>query len=116
MTFAGRRVYALVYHIGRRSGRSYTTPVLAMPTSDGFVIPLPYGVCVDWCQNVMAAEMTKMMWQGDTFTISDPRLAVPSDVIDLFPRWLHFLLHRTEVYLQVKRGAAEMSDGLFSPA
>jgi len=30
-----------------RSGHPYTTPVVAEPISDGFLIPLPYGVDVD---------------------------------------------------------------------
>src|ERR1700737_3754833 len=42
---AGRRLryYAIVHHVGRRSGRSYSTPVVAQPTAEGFVIMLPYG-------------------------------------------------------------------------
>ena len=41
MTFAGRRLYTVVKHVGRRSKRTYQTPVLGQPTMDGFVIPLP---------------------------------------------------------------------------
>src|SRR5581483_3016652 len=51
---AGHRtsIYAAVKHVGRRSGRIYTTPVVAKPLGDGFVIPLPYEASVDWCRNV----------------------------------------------------------------
>ncbi len=28
LTFAGRHVYAVVHHVGRRSGHAYTTPVV----------------------------------------------------------------------------------------
>lgn len=40
---AGRRHWyaAALHHTGRRSGRHYTTPVVAQPVPDGFVIPLP---------------------------------------------------------------------------
>ncbi len=34
---------AAVHHLGRRSGRRYANPVTAFPTSNGFVISLPYG-------------------------------------------------------------------------
>lgn len=44
------RIYAAVQHRGRHSGQTYSTPVVARPLGDGFVIPLPYGKQVDWCQ------------------------------------------------------------------
>ncbi len=40
------RVYASVKHIGLRSGHEYSTPVVARPLGDGFVVPLPYGADV----------------------------------------------------------------------
>jgi len=40
-------------HVGRRSGHTYTTPVVTIPFSEGFVIPLPYGADTDWCRNVL---------------------------------------------------------------
>ncbi len=47
---AGRRrgPFALVKHVGRRSGRHYQTPIIAVPVADGFVIALTYGSHVDW--------------------------------------------------------------------
>jgi hypothetical protein len=38
--------YAILRHVGRRSGRSYATPVVAHPVDDGFLIALPYGATV----------------------------------------------------------------------
>ena len=34
---------ARLEHVGRRSGRGYATPVVALPVRDGFAIPLVYG-------------------------------------------------------------------------
>jgi hypothetical protein len=53
----GRRLsmFAVIYHRGRRSGRSYATPVSARPTADGFVISLTFGEQADWFRNVQAA-------------------------------------------------------------
>ena len=39
---------SVVHHVGRTSGRSYSTPVGAVPIDDGFVIALPYGLSADW--------------------------------------------------------------------
>src|SRR5260370_40168207 len=36
-------MFAVIHHRGRRSGRSYSTPLGARPTIDGFVIPLTFG-------------------------------------------------------------------------
>ena len=44
---------SVVHHVGRTSGRSYSTPVGAVPTDDGFVIALPYGLSADWLKNVL---------------------------------------------------------------
>lgn len=40
--------FALVRHIGRRSGTSYATPIIVQPAEGGFVIELTYGDGVDW--------------------------------------------------------------------
>jgi hypothetical protein len=35
-----RGPFALVRHVGRRSGKPYETPIMVEPTADGFVIAL----------------------------------------------------------------------------
>jgi hypothetical protein len=51
-----RTYYAALRHVGRRSGRTYVTPVVAKLASDHtVVIPLPYGADTDWCRNLLAA-------------------------------------------------------------
>lgn len=47
--------FSLVRHVGRRSGRSYETPLILARVPDGFVAELTYGENVDWYRNVMAA-------------------------------------------------------------
>ncbi len=105
-TFAGRRVYAIVHHAGRFSGKCYTTPVLAMPVQDGFVIPLPYGEQVDWYQNVQAAGSCELEWQGKLFQVYKPQLIEPDQALPAFPGWVRRMLRRTEVYLKVVRSPA----------
>jgi deazaflavin-dependent oxidoreductase (nitroreductase family) len=50
-----RSLFALLHHVGRRSGRTYETPLGAIPYGDGFLLPLTYGRECDWCRNVFAA-------------------------------------------------------------
>ncbi len=61
-----------VEHVGRRSGRPYATPVVAVPVEGGLVIPLPYGPDVDWCRNLRAAGGGTVVRQGRRHTVSAP--------------------------------------------
>ena len=70
LRFAGSRylrLYGVVHHRGRRSGRTYTTPVVVRPTADGFVIPLAFGERADWFRNVRAAGGCEIRWNGTTY-------------------------------------------------
>ena len=52
---AGRGPFSLVRHVGRRSGRTYETPVILAEVPEGFVAELTYGTRVDWYRNIVAA-------------------------------------------------------------
>ncbi|MGB9306325.1 MAG: nitroreductase/quinone reductase family protein [Mycobacterium sp.] len=73
---AGRRFspYALLEHRGRRSGRTYVTPVGAFPFGDGFVVGLSYGADVDWCRNIMASGYAVVKWHGQEFALERPAI------------------------------------------
>jgi deazaflavin-dependent oxidoreductase (nitroreductase family) len=74
LRFAGSRYlrfYGVVHHRGRRSGRTYMTPVVVRPTAGGFVIPLAFGERADWFQNVRAAGGSKIRWNGTTYLVVD---------------------------------------------
>jgi len=65
---------AVVHHVGRKSGRSYRTPVVAFPSAKGFVIPMTYGRDVDWARNLVAAEGGEIEQRGQRVTVRDPRI------------------------------------------
>ena len=87
LKIAGGRsgVYATVKHVGRRSGRSYTTPVVAQQLGDGFVIPLPYDSSVDWCRNVLAAGTCTLIWNEQEYTMERPEILGHHKRSRLFP-------------------------------
>ncbi len=87
LKIAGRRssVYAALKHVGRRSGRTYMTPVVAKPLGDGFVIPLPYDAGVDWCRNVLAAGSCTLIWNEQEYTLERPEIIQPSQALKAFP-------------------------------
>jgi deazaflavin-dependent oxidoreductase (nitroreductase family) len=47
-------IWSIVEHVGRRSGKTYRTPVSVFRTRDGVAILLPYGTDRDWVRNVQA--------------------------------------------------------------
>jgi len=87
LKIAGRRssVYATLKHVGRRSGRAYTTPVVAKPFGDGFVIPLPYEASVDWCRNVQATGTCRLIWNEQEYAMERPEIIQPSVALKAFP-------------------------------
>ncbi len=78
-------VYAKVKHVGRHSGRTYTTPVVAKPLGDGFVIPLPYDSSVDWCRNVLAAGACTLTWNDQEYMLERPEIIQQSQALKAFP-------------------------------
>ncbi|MCL1872235.1 MAG: serine hydrolase [Promicromonosporaceae bacterium] len=52
---SGRGPFTLIEHQGRRSGRTYRTPVIAGRAPAGVVVELTYGPQVQWYRNVVAA-------------------------------------------------------------
>ena len=61
---AGVPLLGLVYHHGRRSGRTYATPVGAGSTGAALLIPLTFGSGSDWCRNVLAEGGCTIVWRG----------------------------------------------------
>ena len=62
--------FALVRHVGRRSGKTYETPIIVSPVPDGFVIELTYGHDVDWHKNVLAAGGCTLVRHGQAYVIN----------------------------------------------
>jgi len=68
------RLYGVIEHRGRRSGKTYRTPVVARPTADGFVVPMPWGEGTDWYRNVRAAGGCTIRWNDRTYELTDPEV------------------------------------------
>jgi deazaflavin-dependent oxidoreductase (nitroreductase family) len=66
---AGIGPFAIVRHVGRRSGKQYATPLLLAPIAGGLVAELTYGPNVDWFQNVKAAGKCTIVRGGKEIAI-----------------------------------------------
>jgi len=68
------RAFSLVRHIGRRTGRTYETPLIVAPVGDGFVAELTYGTDVAWYRNVVAAGRCVLVFKGVEYPIDGIKL------------------------------------------
>ena len=78
--------FALVRHLGRKSGKPYETPIMAFPIQGGFLVALTYGPQVDWYQNVLAAGRCELVWHNKPFAISQLEAFDPAAAVPLFPQ------------------------------
>jgi deazaflavin-dependent oxidoreductase (nitroreductase family) len=80
-----RTYYGVLQHVGRRSRKAYSTPVVAKLTTEGVIIPLPYGPDTDWCRNVLAAGGCTLTLNGAEYALTSPRLLAPDVAEPLVP-------------------------------
>ena len=66
--------FGVIVHQGRRSGRSYRTPVNVFRRGERFVVALTYGPESDWVQNVLAAGGCELETRGRRYQLNSPRL------------------------------------------
>jgi deazaflavin-dependent oxidoreductase (nitroreductase family) len=75
---------AVVCHVGRRSGRTYRTPVVAAEHDDSFLIALPYGERTDWLKNVLAAGSATLVTRGRTHRVDKPEVIPMAEATTYF--------------------------------
>jgi deazaflavin-dependent oxidoreductase (nitroreductase family) len=88
--FAGTRVFplwAIIEHKGRKSGRTFKTPIVARRTDDGFYIPMPFGPETDWTRNVIAAGGAAIRWKGRRYELTNPEIVDPEAARAAFAGW-----------------------------
>jgi deazaflavin-dependent oxidoreductase (nitroreductase family) len=66
--------FAVVHHVGRKSGVERTTPVNMFRDGDRYVIPLTYGRDSQWVKNVLAAGELDLATRGRRVRLDDPRV------------------------------------------
>ncbi|WP_040779564.1 nitroreductase family deazaflavin-dependent oxidoreductase [Nocardia pneumoniae] len=64
--------FGIVLHKGRKSGRSYRTPVMVFDQDGAYRIALTYGRNVDWVKNICAAGGFALETRGRVVELTDP--------------------------------------------
>ena len=97
IAYGARGPFAIIRHVGRKSGKQYETPIIVQQVEGGFVIALTYGTEVDWYHNVLAAGHCEILLHRKTYPIEkiepmDIEAAMPA-----FPRPEGAILRRMGV-------------------
>ena len=75
---------SVVRHVGRRSGTTYRTPVVAVEHEGSFYIALPYGERTDWAKNVLASGTAEVSTGGQTCTVDRPEIVPMAEATRFF--------------------------------
>jgi deazaflavin-dependent oxidoreductase (nitroreductase family) len=66
--------FAIVHHVGRRSGTERSTPVNLFKHGDEYAIALTYGRDSQWVKNVLAAGRFDVETRGRRITLEQPEI------------------------------------------
>lgn len=71
--------FGILEHVGRKSGRTYRTPLTVFGADDGVAILLTYGPDRDWLKNITADGGGLMTRRGKTFRVTDPQVMTKAE-------------------------------------
>ncbi len=94
---SGRGPFSIVYHVGRKSGRMYRTPVLASYVDEMIIIPLSYGENVDWLRNVLAQGGCDILRKNKRIEATNPEVIDSASAFTILPGDRRKLFERFEV-------------------
>ena len=100
--------WGVVQHRGRRSGKTYRTPIAIRSTPDGFVLPLPFGDGVDWCRNLLAGGGGIVHFRGVDYTVVQPEIIDGPSAAPAFNAYMRVVLRalRVKKAIRVRRTVA----------
>jgi deazaflavin-dependent oxidoreductase (nitroreductase family) len=85
--------FAVVHHVGRKSGIERTTPVNMFRDGDEYVIALTYGRDSQWVKNVLAAGEFEVQTRGRRLMLARPEIVRGARV----PRPVRAILNALDV-------------------
>ncbi len=101
--------FAILHHIGRKSGRHYRIPIIAEPLDGAFVFALTYGKNVDWYKNVVANGGCSLQWKNKEFNLIHPELVDRDTALQAFPRIFQKALRKVGIQYYLKLEVSEVT-------
>ena len=77
--------FAVIHHVGRRSGKKFETPVNAWRHGDSIVVTLTYGSDTDWLKNCKSAGQALFVMSGEEIAVGSPAPLDPAEGQALVP-------------------------------
>ena len=90
LLIAGRRwmpIVGILRHRGRRSGRTYSTPLGMRLLKGALVMPLTFSESAAWYRNLVAAGGAQATYLGHRYALSQPRVVDYAAAAPAFPRY-----------------------------
>ena len=72
--------FGIITHVGRRSGRTYRTPLNIFRQGDHYYVALTYGSDVDWVKNVRAAGRCQLRTGGRNVVLVEPEVIIDPEL------------------------------------
>jgi deazaflavin-dependent oxidoreductase (nitroreductase family) len=94
--------FAILSHVGRKSGKLYRIPIIAEPIENGFVIALTYGKKVDWYENVRAKGSCSIYWKNRDYHLTNPEFIDIDIGLMAFPAIIRSALKKTGIEYLLK--------------
>ena len=102
--------FAIVRHVGRRSGKPYETVIWVWQMKEGFVIALTYGPEVDWYRNMKANGGGSIFWHRRLYMVEKPELIDADKALKAFPalfRLIFRIFGKQEKFVLMKSSGLE---------
>jgi deazaflavin-dependent oxidoreductase (nitroreductase family) len=94
--------FAILSHMGRKSGKLYRIPIITEPIQGGFVIALTYGKNVDWYKNVMAKGSCSIRWKNQDYHLINPEFIDKKVGVMAFPTIFRSALRKMGIQYYLK--------------
>ena len=98
--------FAIIRHVGRRSGKPYETVIWVWPLGESFVIALTYGPKVDWYRNMLAAGGGTIFWHRRLYAVGKPEPIDAKTALLAFPAAFRLIFRtfgRQEEFVQLSQ-------------
>ena len=89
-------LFAMLVYVGRKSGKTYHTPVNVFRHGNEYTFALTYGRDVQWVKNVLAAGGCEIITRRRRVRLTDPQLFA-DESRHLMPRPVRLILRLTNV-------------------
>ena len=105
--------FAILIHRGRKTGRTYRTPINVFQRGDDYFFFLTYGSDVQWVKNVLAGGSCSIETRGRIVELAEPELVTDPDLRPAPPpvRFVERRLAGVTQYVRMRTASSDRQSG-----